>query len=133
MTTEDMTPPEKIDAYIEKHDDWRGRGVAAVRRAMLAADDAGVEQFKWMGSPVWECDGLIGVCNDHKDKVKLTFAHGAKFDDPDGLFNGKDTGNTRRSIDWFRDDVIDEKALTALIRTAIAYNRQNLKKNAKKT
>ncbi len=85
-----------------------------------------------MGSPAWSRDGLIAVGNAHKDKVKLTFAYGASLPDPDGLFNGKDNGQTRRSIDIFEDGVIDEEVLQTLVRAAIAYNLANLKKNAGK-
>lgn len=127
-----MTAEHQIDQYVSALDDWRGQMLAHVRTTILAADPGITEAFKWMGSPVWECDGLICVGNGHKNKVKLTFAHGAKFADPDGLFNGRDTGNTRRSIDWFEGDAVETGKLKKLVRTAIAYNRAHLKKNAKK-
>jgi len=82
-----MTPSEKIDQLIAKTTDWRGKTLAAVRKAILGADKQIVEEWKWMGSPVWERDGIIAVGNAHKDKVKLTFAHGASLADPDRLFN----------------------------------------------
>ncbi len=126
-----MTGAEQIDEYIARHDDWRGKTLAKVRKAFLAADPGIVEEFKWMGSPVWSCDGLIATGNAHKAKVKITFNHGAKHADPDGLFNGDDKGATRRSIDYFEGDEVDEKALTRLVEIAIAYNRANLKKNMK--
>lgn len=125
------SPSDKIDAYIANLGDWRGQTLSEVRRLMLKADDQVIEEFKWMGSPVWECDGMIAVGNGHKGKVKVTFAHGAKFPDPDNLFNGKDTGATRRSIDIFEDGEIDEAAWIGLIQRAITYNRTHLKKNAK--
>lgn len=128
-----MTPQQQIDDYIGKLDDWRGAVLAQVRKAVLGADADIVEEWKWMGSPTWECDGLLLVGNAHKGKVKLTFAHGAKFPDPDGLFNGKDTGATRRSIDIFEGDQLDEAALQNLVRNAITYNRTHLKKNAGKS
>jgi hypothetical protein len=85
-----------------------------------------------MGSPVWSHSGLILVGDAHKTKIKLTFAHGAKFPGTDKLFNGKDTGQTRRSIDIFEGDNFDATALTNLVRAAIMYNQTNLKKNAPK-
>ena len=124
------SPSERIDQYIKQTGDWRGDMLARVRKAVLSADPGIEEGFKWMGSPVWERDGMILVGNAHKGKVKLTFSHGAKFPDPDGLFNGKDTGATRRSIDIFEGDELNERALTDLVRTAITYNRTHLKKNA---
>lgn len=126
-----MTPKQQIDQYIADLDDWRGKTLARVRQTILAADPGIIEEWKWMGSPVWERDGLIAVGNAHKGKVKLTFAHGAKFADPEKMFNGKDTGKTRRSIDLFEGDELDEAALQNLVRAAIVYNQTHLKKNAK--
>ncbi|MCB1516330.1 MAG: DUF1801 domain-containing protein [Hyphomicrobiaceae bacterium] len=123
---------ERIDQYIVDTGDWRGATLSAVRRAVLAADPGIVEEWKWMGSPAWLCDGMIAVGDAHKKKVKVTFAYGARLDDPAGLFNGDDKGATRRSIDLFEGDIVDEAGLTALVRSAIAYNRTNLKKNAGK-
>lgn len=125
-----MNPSERIDQYIEELADWRGATLARIRKTMLAADPEIVEEWKWMGSPTWSRDGLIAVGNAHKSKVKLTFAHGARLDDPDRLFNGDDKGSTRRSIDIFESDAIDETALKNLVRAAIAYNLTSLKKNA---
>lgn len=122
---------ELIDEMIAGLDDWRGPMLARLRATILAADPGIVEEWKWMGSPTWSCGGLIVVGNPHKGKIKLTFAHGAALPDPEGLFNGKDTGNTRRSIDVFENG-LDEKALQALVRAGIAYNRTHLKKNARK-
>ncbi|ODT83271.1 MAG: hypothetical protein ABS76_04215 [Pelagibacterium sp. SCN 64-44] len=117
-----MAPSEQIDAYIAALDDWRGPMLARLRRAILAADPAVIEAWKYRGSPVWECDGPIAVGNAHKDKVKLTFSHGASLDDPDALYNnGK--GSVWRAIDVFAGDTMDEAALTALVRRAIAHNR----------
>jgi len=128
--TEARHPSALIDDYIAGTNDWRGDMLAKVRRTVLAADDGIVEEWKWMGSPTWSCDGLLLVGNAHKLKVKLTFAHGAKFEDPHGMFNGKDTGATRRSIDLFESDDLDAEGLVALVRNAIVYNRTHLKKNA---
>lgn len=126
-----MDPSKQVDEYIDNLDDWRSDTLAKVRKLMLGADAEIIEQFKWMDSPVWERDGLIAVGNGHKGKVKVTFAQGAKLDDPDKLFSGKDTGATRRSIDIFEGDKLDETAWTGLIQRAIIYNLTHLKKNAK--
>jgi hypothetical protein len=125
-----MNPSERIDQYIDDLADWRGPTLARVRRTVLAADPEIIEDWKWMGSPTWSRDGLIAVGNAHKSKIKLTFAYGAHLEDPDRLFNGDDTGSTRRSIDIFESDEIDETALKNLVRAAIAYNLTSLKKNA---
>jgi len=125
-----MTPSERIDRHIASIADWRGKTFAAVRKAILAADPEIIEEWKWMGSPVWSRDGMIAVANAHKGKVKLTFAHGAKFSDPDKLFNAGLGGNARREIDFFEGDKIDARALTNLVRAAIDYNQKHLKKNA---
>jgi len=85
---------------------------------------------KWMGSPVWSRDGMIAVGNAHKGKVKLTFAYGARLPDPDKLFNADDKGNTRRAIDFFEGDKVNDRALKNLVRAAIAYNQSKSKKKA---
>lgn len=85
-----------------------------------------------MGSPAWSRDGLIAVCDAHKEKVKLTSAYSASLPDPDSLFNGIDDGKTRRSMDFFAGDAVDVGALQTLVRAAITYNLANLKKNAGK-
>ncbi|SDG35689.1 DUF1801 domain-containing protein [Pelagibacterium luteolum] len=128
-----MTPSEKIDALIAGLDDWRGPMMTRVRDTINGADPEIVEDWKWMGSPTWYRDGLIAVGDPHKAKIKITFAQGAKLDDPKGLFNGKDTGATRRSIDIFEGDTLDEAGLADLVRTAIAFNLTALKKNVGKT
>ena len=126
-----MNAPEQIDHLIAGLTDWRGATFARVRRCMLAADPDIVEEFKWMDSPVWSRDGMIAVANAHKGKVKVTFAHGAGLADPDGLFNAGLEGNARRAIDFLEGDEVDERALKALVRAAIDYNRSHLKKNAR--
>src|ERR1700729_2219375 len=123
-----MTPSQKIDALIAGITDWRGKTFAAVRKAVLEADSEIVEEWKWMGSPVWERDGIIAVANAHKGKVKLTFDHGARLPDPDKLFNAGLEGNQRRAIDFFEGDKINERALKNLVRAAIEYNQTKSKK-----
>jgi hypothetical protein len=119
-----------IDEMIAELADWRGKTLASVRKSILAADPEIIEEWKWMGSPVWSRDGMIAVGNAHKDKVKLTFSHGASLSDPDKLFNAGFGGNTWRAIDLFEGDKIDERALRNLIRAAIEYNQTNLKRKA---
>ena len=123
-----MTPSQKIDKLIAGIADWRGKTFAGVRKAILAADREIVEEWKWMGSPVWSRDGIIAVANAHKGKVKLTFDHGAKLPDPDKLFNAGLEGNQRRAIDFFEGDKINERALKALVRAAVEYNQAKSKK-----
>ena len=123
-----MNPSERIDQLIAELTDWRGKTFASIRKSILEADREIIEEWKWMGSPVWSRDGIIAVGNAHKDKVKLTFAHGASLPDPDKLFNAGLEGNARRAIDFFEGDKIDERALKNLIRAAVDYNRAKLKK-----
>ncbi|ABO57369.1 DUF1801 domain-containing protein [Burkholderia vietnamiensis] len=127
----DLTPSARIDALIAGIADWRRDVFAELRATILAADAGIVEEWKWMGSPVWSCDGMIAVANAHKGKVKLTFMHGAQLADPDGLFNAGLDGNARRAIDFMEGDKLDRRALQRLIRAAIDYNRAHLKKNAR--
>ncbi|MBJ9899672.1 DUF1801 domain-containing protein [Burkholderia cenocepacia] len=131
MSTTDLTPSSRIDALIAGIADWRGKTFADLRQTILDAQAGIVEEWKWMGSPVWSCDGMIAVANAHKGKVKLTFMHGAKLPDPDQLFNDGLDGNARRAIDFFEGDRIDKRALKNLVRAAIEYNRTHLKKNAR--
>lgn len=123
-----MTASQRIDELIAGIADWRGKIFAQIRKAILAADREIVEEWKWMGSPVWSRDGMIAVANAHKGKVKLTFAYGARLPDPDKLFNGNDTGNTRRSIDFLEGHKVNESALKTLVRAAIAHNQGKSKK-----
>src|SRR5215212_12154659 len=105
----------------------------SVRKAILAADREIVEEWKWMGSPVWSRDGIIAVANPHKGKVKVTFDYGARLPDPDKLFNAGLEGNQRRAIDLFEGDKVNERALKALVRAAIAFNQSKAKKKTPKT
>jgi hypothetical protein len=118
-----MTPSEQIDQLIAGLTDWRGKTFAGVRKAILEADPAIIEDWKYMGSPVWSRDGTIAVGNAHKDKVKLTFSHGASLPDPDGLFNNGFGGKVWRAIDISEGDKIDERALKNLVRAAIEFNQ----------
>jgi hypothetical protein len=125
-----MTPSQRIDQLIASVTDWRGKTFAGVRKAILEADPKIIEEWKWMGSPVWSRDGIIAVANVHKGKVKLTFMYGAKLSDPDKLFNAGLEGNERRAIDFLEGDKINQPALKNLIRAAIDYNQSRLKKKA---
>jgi hypothetical protein len=125
-----MNPSKRIDDLIAGLTDWRGETLASLRKAILEADREIIEEWKWMGSPVWSRDGMIAVGNGHKNKVKLTFPHGAMLLDPDKLFNADLKGNRWRAIDFFEGDKVNERALKNLIRTAIAYNHSKLKKKA---
>ncbi len=119
-----------IDRLIAELTDWRGKTLASIRKSILEADREIIEEWKWMGSPVWSRDGMIAVGNAHKDKVKLTFAHGASLPDTDKLFNAGFGGNTWRAIDFFEGDKINERALKNLVRAAVDYNQIKLKRKA---
>lgn len=125
-----MNPSERIDQLIAGVTDWRGKTFASIRKSILEADPEIIEEWKWMGSPVWSRDGIIAVGNAHKEKVKLTFAHGASLPDPDKLFNAGLAGKVWRAIDFFEGDKINERALKNLVRAAVDYNRIKLKKKA---
>jgi hypothetical protein len=116
------SPAQKIDARIEELGDWRGDTLALVRKLIKQADPDVVEEWKWRGVPTWYHDGMLCTGETYKDKVKVTFAKGASLDDPAGLFNSSLDGNTRRAIDISETDEIDQKALTTLIRAAVALN-----------
>jgi hypothetical protein len=123
-----MKPSERIDRLIEGLADWRGKALATIRNSILAADREIIEEWKWRGSPTWSRDGMIAVGNAHKDKVKLTFSHGASLADPDKLFNAGLGGKVWRAIDLFEGDVINQRALKNLVRAAVEYNQIKLKK-----
>lgn len=123
------SPSRLIDARIEELGGWRGETLARVRKLIKEADPEVVEAVKWrkpsnsmLGVPVWEHAGIICTGETYKAVVKLTFARGAALPDPSGLFNSSLEGNTRRAIDIREDEPIDEKALKALIRAAVALN-----------
>src|SRR5215472_614923 len=122
------SPSELIDARIEELGHWRGEMLSKLRGLIKQADPDVVEEWKWRGVPVWEHDGIICTGETYKSVVKLTFAKGASLDDPAGLFNSSLEGNTRRAIDIHEGEKIDEKALKALVRGAIALNTSKSKK-----
>jgi hypothetical protein len=125
-----MNASERIDQLIAGIADWRGKTFAGIRQAIRETDREIIEEWKWRGTPVWSRDGIIAVANAHKDKVKITFFHGAKLPDPGGLFNAGLEGNKWRALDLFEGDKIDKRGLKNLVRAAIDYNRTHLKKNA---
>ncbi len=125
-----MNPSERIDGLIAGLTDWRGKTLASLRKTILEADGEIIEEWKWMGSPVWSRDGMIAVANAHKEKVKITFTNGASLPDPDKLFNAGLGGNKWRAIDLFEGDKIDTRALKNLIRAAVDFNQSKLKKKA---
>ena len=116
------SPSALIDARIEELGDWRGDVLAKVRAVVKQADPDVVEEWKWRGVPVWSHAGIICTGETYKTVVKMTFAKGAALADPSGLFNSSLDGNTRRAIDLHEGERIDAKALTALIRAAVALN-----------
>jgi len=113
---------QRIDTRIAELGDWRGKMLARVRKLIHQADPDVVEEVKWRGVPVWSHDGIVCTGETYKNHVKMTFAKGASLDDPTGLFNSSLDGNTRRAIDLHEGDEIDEAALKALIRAAVALN-----------
>jgi len=116
------SPSQLIDARIEELGDWRGETLARIRALVKEADPDVVEEWKWRGVPVWYHDGIVCTGETYKSQVKMTFAKGASLEDPSGLFNSSLEGNVRRAIDFHEDEEIDEEALKALIRAAVALN-----------
>lgn len=125
-------PARLIDARIKELKDWRGEMLARIRTLIKAADPQVVETWKWRGVPVWEHAGIICTGETYKNVVKLTFAKGASLEDPSGLFNASLEGNTRRAIDLHEGDKIDEGALKALIRAAVALDTAFAAKRSRK-
>ncbi len=123
-----MDASEKVDRLIAGLTDWRGKIFAGIRKCVLETDAEIIEEWKWMGTPLWSCCGMIAVANAHKGKVKLTFAYGAELPDPDKLFNAGLEGNARRAIDFFEGDKINARALKNLVRAAVDRNRTKSKK-----
>jgi hypothetical protein len=128
MTTTEKTPAELIDGRIAERADWRGEMLGRLRAIIKAADPEVIEEWKWRGVPVWYRYGMICTGVTYKNAVKMTFANGASLDDPKNLFNSSLDGGTRRAIDFKEGDQVDEAALTALLRAAIALNQAKMRK-----
>jgi hypothetical protein len=124
---------ELITQRIAELGDWRGETLSRMRKLIKKADPDVVEEWKWMGTPVWSHDGIICTGESYKNVVKLTFAQGASLEDPKGLFNSSLEGNTRRAIDIREGEKVDEAAFKALVREAIALNSSRKAKPRKKT
>lgn len=121
-STDPLSASQRIDRLIENVGDWRGERLAQIRKLIHEVDPEVVEEWKWMGTPVWSHQGMYALANAHKDKVKLTFFHGAKLTDAGKLFNAGLDGGKWRAIDFREGDRIDQPALKALLREAVAYN-----------
>jgi hypothetical protein len=119
------SPSELIDSKIEDLGDWRGEMLSRLRALIKEADPEVAEEWKWRGTPVWSHDGLICTGETYKKVVKMTFAKGASLKDPSRLFNSSLEGNVRRAIDFHEGDKVDERALKALVRAAVAFNRSS--------
>ena len=132
------SPSRQIDSRIKELRDWRGQTLARIRILIKQADPEVVEELKWIkptnpgGVPVWSHAGIICTGETYKNVVKMTFAKGASLEDPSGLFNSSLEGNTRRAIDFHEGDKIDEKALKALIRAAVALNMSSAGKRPRR-
>jgi hypothetical protein len=123
---ESKSPSQLIDARINELGDWRGKMLGRLRALVKEADPEVVEEWKWRGVPVWSHDGLICTGETYKNVVKMTFAKGAALKDPSGLFNSSLDGNTRRAIDFYEGEKIDEKALKTLVRAAVTLNKSKI-------
>src|SRR5579871_1287369 len=121
-----------ISERIAELGDWRGKTLARMRRLIKQADPGVVEEWKWMGTPVWSHDGIVCTGESYKNVVKLTFAKGASLKDPARLFNSSLEGNVRRAIDIHEGEEVDESAFKTLIRQAVALNSSGKSKSAKK-
>jgi hypothetical protein len=130
--TDGASPSRMIDGRIKELGDWRGDMLGRIRGLIKDADPDVVEEWKWRGVPVWEHDGIICTGETYKAVVKMTFAKGAALEDPAGLFNSSLDGNVRRAIDFREGEKINEKALKALIRAAVALNASKAKKKPAK-
>jgi hypothetical protein len=122
-----MQASELIDDLVANLTDWRGTTFANIRRIIHEADPEIIEEWKWMGTPVWSHDGIVCVANAFKDKVKVTFPQGAHLADPDKVFNSGLEGKQWRTIDIYKDDKINEGSLKTLINAAVDYNAAKLK------
>jgi hypothetical protein len=122
------SPSKLIDERIKELGDWRGDTLGRLRTLLKEAVPGVVEEWKWRGVPVWYDDGMICTGETYKAVVKLTFAQGASLKDPSGLFNSSLDGNVRRAIDFHEGEKVNEKALKALFREAVAFNKAKTKK-----
>jgi hypothetical protein len=127
-TQDGKSPSQLIDERIAELDDWRGETLSRIRALIKEADPDVVEEWKWRGVPTWYHDGIICTGETYKAAVKTTFAKGAALEDPSSLFNSSLEGNVRRAIDFHEGEKINEKALKALIRAAVALNESKAKK-----
>ena len=123
---------ELISKRIAELKDWRGKTLARMRKLIKQADPEVVEEWKWMGTPIWSHDGIICTVESYKNHVKLTFAKGASLEDPDRLFNSSLEGNVRRAIDIHEGEDVDESAFKTLVRRAVALNSSVKSKRARK-
>jgi hypothetical protein len=128
----DRSASELISGRIAELGDWRGQALGRMRKLIREADPAVVEEWKWMGTPVWSHDGIICTGESYKSVVKLTFAKGAALKDPARLFNSSLDGNVRRAIDIHEGEAVDGAAFRALVRQAVALNSSGKTKSSKK-
>src|SRR5947208_13698341 len=131
-STEGQSASELIDKRIAELGDWRGETLATMRALIKEADPDVLEEWKWMGTPVWSHDGIICTGESYKSVVKLTFSKGASLKDPARLFNSSLDGKVRRAIDIHEGEQVDESAFKALVRQAVALNRSGKSKPSKK-
>lgn len=127
-----MSASEQVDKLIRDTADWRGQVLARLRKLILGTDAAIVEEWKWMGTPTYSKNSVICIMNPHKGKVKLTFSDGAALKDLGKLFNAMLEGNKWRAIDFFEGDKVNERALKALVKEAVAYDALKPKSSASK-
>ncbi len=130
--SQETSASELISKRIADLGDWRGDTLARMRKLIKDADPEVVEEWKWMGTPVWSHDGIICTGESYKNHVKLTFAKGASLKDPARLFNSSLEGNVRRAIDIHEGERVDESAFKALVRQAVAFNGTSKSKRSKK-
>src|SRR3954470_18884332 len=130
-TTEGQPASELIDKRIAELGDWRGETLSKMRKLIQEADPDVVEEWKWMGTPIWSHDGILCTGESYKSIVKLTFAKGASLKDPAKLFNSSLDGNVRRAIDIHQGEQVDAAAFKALIRAAVALNTSDAKTKRK--
>jgi hypothetical protein len=130
--SEDRPASELIDKKIAELGDWRGETLSRMRKLIKEADPDVVEEWKWMGTPVWSHDGIICTGESYKSAVKLTFAKGASLKDPSRLFNASLDGNTRRAIDIHEGEEVDEAAFKMLIGAAVTLNTSGAKPKVKR-